>query len=118
MQLNVPWLRPGIWGVVIGVIATIIVGFNWMGWTLGSTAERMAVERSSAAVVVALTPACVASFLQQPNAATKLAEFRKVDSWRQRQYVEDGGWATPRGDKSPNSGLANACAEELVKTKI
>jgi hypothetical protein len=118
MQLNVPWLRPGIWGVVIGVIGTIIVGFNWMGWTLGSTAERMAVERSSAAVVVALTPACVASFLQQPNAATKLAEFRKVDSWRQRQYVEDGGWATPRGDKSPNSGLANACAEELVKTKI
>ncbi|HEY7649269.1 MAG TPA: hypothetical protein VID04_09725 [Methylomirabilota bacterium] len=118
MQSNVPWLRPGIWGVVIGVIGTILVGFSWMGWTLGSTAERMAVERSSAAVVVALTPACVASFLQQPNAATKLAEFRKVDSWRQRQYVEDGGWATPRGDKSPNSGLANACAEELVKTKI
>lgn len=118
MQLNVPWLKPGIWGVVIGVIGTMIVGFNWMGWTLGSTAERMAVERSNSAVVVALTPACVANFLQQPNAATKLAEFRKVDSWRQRQYVEEGGWATPRGDKSPNSGLANACAEELLKTKI
>jgi hypothetical protein len=96
----------------------MIVGFNWMGWTLGSTAERLAVERSNSAVVVALTPTCVASFLQQPNAATKLAEFRKVDSWRQRQYVEEGGWATPRGDKSPNSGLANACAEELLKHKI
>ena len=118
MQLNVPWLKPGIWGVVIGVIGTMIVGFNWMGWTLGSTAERLAVERSNSAVVVALTPTCVASFLQQPNAATKLAEFRKVDSWRQRQYVEEGGWATPRGDKSPNSGLANACAEELLKHKI
>jgi hypothetical protein len=118
MKLQAPWLKPGIWGVVIGVIGTMIVGFNWMGWTLGSTAERLAVERSNSAVVVALTPACVASFMQQPNAATKLAEFRKVDSWRQRQYVEEGGWATPRGDKSPNSGLANACAEELLKHKI
>ena len=118
MQLNVPWLKPGSGGVVIGVIGPMIVGFNWMGWTLGSTAERIAVERSNSAVVVALTPSCVASFLQQPNAATKLAEFRKVDSWRQRQYVEEGGWATPRGDKAPNSGLANACAEELLKHKI
>lgn len=118
MQLQAPWLKPAIWGVVVGSVATMIIGFNWMGWVLGSTAERMASERSNSAVVVALTPACVASFMGQPNAAVKLAEFRKVDSWRQRQYVEEGGWATPRGDKSPNSGLANACAEELLKTKI
>jgi hypothetical protein len=118
MQLNVPWLKPAVWGVVVGAVATMIAGFSWMGWVLGSTAERMAAERSNTAVVVALTPACVASFMQQPNAATKLAEFRKIDSWRQRQFVEEGGWATPRGDKTPNSGVANACAEELVKHKI
>jgi hypothetical protein len=68
-------------------------------------------------VIVALTPSCVASFLQQPNAAVKLAEFRKVDTWRQGQFVEQGVWATPRGG-TPNSGLASACAEELAKTKI
>jgi len=95
----------------------MIVGFSWMGWVLGSTAERVAVERASSAVVVALTPSCVASFLQQPNASTKLAEFLKIDSWRQRQFVEEGGWATPRGGKTPNSGVASACAEELVKAK-
>jgi hypothetical protein len=55
--------------------------------------------------------------MQQPNAATKHAEFLKIDSWRQRQFVEEGGWATPRGGKTPNSGVASACAEELVKTK-
>jgi hypothetical protein len=93
----------------------MIIGFSWMGWVLGGTAERMAAERSNSAV---LTPSCVARFMQQPNAGVKLAEFLKVDSWKQAQFVEDGGWATPRGSTTPNSGLANACAEELVKTKI
>jgi len=95
----------------------MIVGFSWMGWVGGGAAERMAVERASSAVIVALTPACVASFMQQPNAAAKLAAFQKIDSWKQRQFVEEGGWATPRGDKSPNSGVANACADQLVKAK-
>jgi creatinine amidohydrolase/Fe(II)-dependent formamide hydrolase-like protein len=117
MPLQVPWLKPAVWGVVIGAVATMIVGFSWAGWVLGGTAERMAAERASTAVIVALTPACVASFMQQANAPKKLAEFQKVDSWKQREFVEAGGWATPRGDKAPNSGLANACAEELVKLK-
>jgi hypothetical protein len=95
----------------------VIVGFSWMGWVLGSTAERMAAERVDSAVIVALTPACVAAYMQQPNVTAKLTEFRKIESWKQRQLVEEGGWATPRGGKSPNSGLANACAEELAKAK-
>jgi len=117
MQLQMPWLKPAVWGVIGGSIATMIVGFSWMGWVGGGAAERMAVERASSAVIVALTPACVASFMQQPNAAAKLAAFQKIDSWKQRQFVEAGGWATPRGDKSPNLGVANACAEQLVKAK-
>jgi hypothetical protein len=83
----------------------------------GGTAERMAVERANSAVIVALTPSCVASFMHQPNAAAKLAEFRKIDSWKQQEFIEAGGWATPRGDKTPNSGVANACPEELVKAE-
>ena len=79
MQLQAPWLKPVVWGVVVGAVATMIVGFSWMGWVLATTAERMAVERANAAVIVALTPACVASFMQQPHAATKLAEFRKIE---------------------------------------
>ncbi len=117
MQLQVPWLKPAVWGVVVGAAVTMIVGFSWMGWVGGGTAERMAVERANSAVIVALTPSCVASFMQQPNAVAKLAEFRKIDSWKQRQFVEEGGWATPRGDKTPNSGVATACAEQLVKAK-
>ena len=117
MQLQAPWLKPALWGVVGGSVATMIVGFSWMGWVLGSSAERGAVERANSAVIVALTPSCVASFMQQPNAAAKLAELLKIDSWKQRQFVEEGGWATPRGGKTPNTGVASACVEELVKAK-
>jgi hypothetical protein len=118
MQLQVPWLKQTVWGVIVGSVGTMIIGFSWMGWVLGGTAERMAVERSNGAVIAALTPSCVARFMQQPNAGVKLAEFQKVASWKQREFVEEGGWATPRGEKAPNSGLAMACAEELAKSKI
>jgi len=117
MKMQAPWFKPAAWGVVVGVIGTMIVGFSWLGWTLGSTAERMAAERTNSAVIVALTPSCVARFMQQPGAAAKLTEFQKIESWKQREFIEAGGWATSRGDKTPNSGVATACAEELAKTK-
>ena len=46
-----------------------------------------------------------------------LKELQAIDSWRQREFVEAGGWATSSGDKSPNSNVASACAEQLVKAK-
>jgi hypothetical protein len=117
MSTKRPWLKPATGGVIVGVVGTMFIGFTWLGWTLGGTAERVAVERANTAVVVALTPTCVASFLHQPDATAKLAELQKTDSWKQRQVIEEGGWATPSGDKTPNSGLASACAEALAKAK-
>lgn len=117
MTVQTPWLRPGIWGGIIGAVVTMIVGFSWLGWTLGGTAERMAVERSNTAVVVALTPSCVSRFLQQPGAAVKLKALREADTWKQQELVAEGGWATAAGTTTPNTDLARACAEELVKTR-
>ena len=117
MQEKLPWLKPTLWGAVLGAVLAMIVGFGWGGWMLGSTAERMAVERTSTAMVTALTPSCVAKFMQQPNASMKLKELQTTDTWRQREFVEAGGWATFVGDKSPNSGVATACAEQLAKPK-
>jgi hypothetical protein len=117
MQLQAPWLKPAVWGAIVGAVVTMIVGFSWMGWVLGGTADRMALERSNAAVVIALTPSCVSRFLQQPNAAVRLKELQATDSWKQREFMEAGGWATTSGDKEPNSGVAIACAEQLLKAK-
>jgi len=117
MQVRVAWLKPAVWGAVIGSVLTMIPGFSWMGWVLGGTAERMALERSNAAVVVALTPNCVARFMRQPDAVARLKELQTIDSWKQREFVEAGGWATSTGATTPNSDVANACAEALVKAK-
>jgi len=117
MRFKAPWLKAAVWGAICGSVATMIVGFSWLGWVLGGTAERMAQERTNAAVVAALTPGCVARFMAQPNATAKLNELQTIDSWKQREFVEAGGWATPRGATAPNSELATSCTEQLLKGK-
>src|SRR4029453_17895017 len=115
--MQVPqWVKPGFWGVVIGVIGIMIVGFGWLGWTLGSTAEALAHERGNPALVAAFTPTCVGKFLTAPDAPVKLTEFQKASAWLQQELVEKGGWATLPGSKEPNAKVAGACAGQLIKT--
>jgi hypothetical protein len=110
-----PSLKPGIWGAVIGAVAISVIGFSSLGWTLGSTAERLAKDRAQSAVVGVLAPICVERFQGQADAATKLAEFRKVSSsWDRRSIIEKGGWATVPGADGPSSAVVTACAERLV----
>ena len=109
-----PSLKPGIWGAVIGAAAISVIGFSSFGWTLGSTAERMAKEQSQTAVVAVLAPICVEKFQRQADAATKLSEFRKVSSsWGRHSIIEKGGWATMPGTDGPNSAVVTACAKRL-----
>jgi hypothetical protein len=54
-----PSLKPAIWGGVVGAAAISVIGFSSFGWTLGSTAERMAKEQAQIAVVAVLAPICV-----------------------------------------------------------
>jgi hypothetical protein len=115
--MQVPqWVKPGIWGAFIGAVAIMIIGFNWLGWTLGSTAETFAQERVNSALVAAFTPICVEKFMTQPEATVKLTEFQKTGAWRQQEFVEKGGWATLPGSKEPNTKVAGACADQLNKT--
>jgi hypothetical protein len=112
------WLKPAFWGVVVGALGIMIVGFSWGGWYLGSTAERVARERADAAVTAVLVPICVERFMGQADAAVKLAEFQKSGSWQQSQFIEKGGWATTTGSNAPNSAVARSCAQQLAKINI
>jgi hypothetical protein len=108
-----PSLKPALWGAVAGAVAISVIGFSSMGWTLGSTAERMAVDRAESAVVSVLAPICVEKFQQQANSAAKLVEFKKAASWDQRALIEQGGWATTPGTEKMNSAVASACVDKL-----
>src|SRR5580700_5577255 len=102
-----PALKPALWGAVAGAVAISVIGFSTMGWTLGSTADRMASVRAESAVVAVLAPICVEKFQHQDNSAAKLIEFKKAASWDQRALLEKGGWATPPGTETMNSAVAN-----------
>jgi hypothetical protein len=110
-----PSLKPGIWGAVIGAAAISVLGFSSFGWTLGSTAERVAQERAQTAVVAVLAPICVEKFQHQADASAKLVEFNKAASWDRRSIIEKGGWATLPGNDGPNMAVATACAERLAR---
>ena len=109
-----PGVKPAVWGAVAGAVVLTVVGFSSLGWTLGSTAEKMATQRAETAVVAVLAPICVEKFQQQTDAAANLVAFNKVStSWDRRSLIEKGGWATFPGAEKPNSAVASACAEKL-----
>jgi hypothetical protein len=112
-----PWCKPAFWGVVVGAVGIMIMGFAWGGWVLGSTAERLANDRADGAVTATLVPICVERFMGQADAAVKLAAFQQTVSWQQSQLIAQGGWATAIGSTDPNMAVARACAHQLANRK-
>jgi hypothetical protein len=111
------WLKPACWGVVVGALGIMILGFAWWGWVLGSSAERMAKDRADGAVTAVLVPFCVERFMGQADATAKLAAFQNTASWQQSQLIEKGGWATATGSTDPNAAVARGCAQQLANRK-
>jgi hypothetical protein len=92
----------------------MIIGFNWGGWTLGSTAKDMAQKGANVAVVQALAPICADKFQRATEASANLVELKKVSTWQQDTFIEKGGWATFPGMTAPERGVAQACANLLA----
>ena len=112
--MKVPaWVKPGVWGVIVGAIAIMIAGFWGLGWVTGGSANRMANDRAEAAVVDVLIPFCVAKAEHDPD-QTRLTKFKAEESsYSRTQMVSDAGWATMLGTPSPNQALASACSDKL-----
>lgn len=116
--MNVPvWIKPGVWGGIIGAIAITIVGFS-AGWVVtNGSAQKMAKDEGAKAVIAALTPVCVAQFKSQPQEtqAMQLAALQKENTYNRGDYIEKQGWATLPGSEAPNDAVAGSCAKELMK---
>jgi hypothetical protein len=94
----------------------MVVGFSWGGWSLGSTADKMAKEQSNLAVVAALAPVCADKFRAQPDAAAKTVELSKVDSWKRAEEFPKEMVTLP-GETYPSSALVAACYALLMAPK-
>jgi hypothetical protein len=103
-------------GAAAGAVATMIIGFQWSGWTLGSTADKQVKDAEQATVVRVLAPICVDKFQQSADASTNLDELKKADSWRRNEIIEKAGWTKFPGSE-PDGKMAEACARLLSQVK-
>lgn len=108
------WVKPAVYGVILGSVGVMIVGFSFGGWVTGGTARQMVSTGSAEAVVTALTPVCVDISKRDPKLTERLAEIKAASAYRRADFVSNNGWATPPGSGGPNRQLANACAEQLT----
>jgi len=111
------WVKPGVWGVVVGAILMAVVGFSQLGWTTSSTAEKLAQERAGTAVVAALVPFCVAKAHQDPDKTTFEKLKAETSSYSRSDMVMKAGWATVGNEKTPDDALAHACSDMLTSAK-
>ena len=103
------------WCCVASVVATMVVGFGWGGWVMGSTAQRMAEAQVDDAVVSRLAPMCVVQVNRDPKKSDKLKELKEIAGWEQKEYVKKQGWATLPGRPEPEDRVAEACVKLITQ---
>ncbi len=112
--MNAPeWLKPGIYGAVIGAVFVGVVGFTWGGWVTGGTANDRAMAMSRDDVVASMVPVCLDMARSDPVQADKLATIRAASTYQRRDALMEAGWATMPGTDAPDRDIAQACLAAL-----
>ena len=103
-------VKYGAWGLVVGAVVAMIVGFGWGGWVTGGTAKG----RSDEAVLASRAAICVAQFMKAPDHDRELKEFEATDSWKRSELIEKGGWDKMPGQGEASGTVAEACARGIA----
>ena len=104
-----------VWACVVTAVATMVVGFSWGGWVTGATSRTLASSAGNAARGELAALVCVERFKAAPDSGARLVELNALDgSYKQRQFIEAGGWATMPGDTSASRLGAEGCAVALA----
>jgi hypothetical protein len=103
-------------GAAAGAVATLVIGFQWGGWTLGSTAAKQVKNAEQASIVRVLAPICADKFQRSTDATANLEALKKADSWKRDEIIEKAGWTKFPGSE-PDRKVAEACASLLNEPK-
>jgi len=101
-------VKYGVWGLILGAGAAMIIGFNWGGWTTRGTSTA----NTDAAVLATRSAICVAQFAKAPS-DRRLKELKATNAWERAAYIEKGGWDKMPGEEKAADTVARACAEGL-----
>jgi uncharacterized membrane protein YeaQ/YmgE (transglycosylase-associated protein family) len=102
-------LKFGVWPLIGGALAAVIVGFAWGGWTTAGAARTAADE----AVLATRAAICVAQFMKDPNHQARLKELADTSSWERTTLIEKGGWDRMPGEDKASYAVSRACADGL-----
>jgi hypothetical protein len=106
------------WSCAGSIVATIVVGFAWGGWVMGTTAERMASDAAGAARAQLAATAYVTLFNQGPDVVAQLATLNNASSYQRSEMIAKGGWVTMPGSTDPIRGAADICVERLMNAAL
>ncbi len=108
-----------VWSCVGSVVVALVVGFTWGGWVTGGTARGMAETAGDTSRYELASVICVERFLAAPDARAQLTELKAIDSsYRQRQFIEEGGWATMPNQDEAARQAAELCARVLANMEL
>ncbi len=107
------------WSCLGSVVVALIVGFTWGGWVTGGTARDMAETAGDESRYALASVICVEKFLAAPDARAQLTELKTIDSsYRQRQFIEEGGWAVMPEQEEAARQAADLCAKVLTNLEL
>jgi hypothetical protein len=108
-----------VWSCVGSVAVALVVGFTWGGWVTGGTARDMAEDAGEASRYELASVICAENFMAASDARAQLIELKSIDSsYRQRQFIDDGGWAVMPGMEKAARQTAAICADVLEKIEV
>ena len=112
--MNTPeWLKPGLYGALVGAALVGGVGFTWGGWVTGGTANERATAMARGHLVAAMVPVCVDMARSDPARADKLATIRAASNYQRRDALMAAGWATVPGTDAADRDIAQGCLAAL-----
>lgn len=111
------YAKPVLLGALAGALLISWIGFQLVGWTTSSVAERAAKKQTENAVAGALAKICGVQFNSAANLPERLAELQKTERWSRGGVITKAGFATMPGDKEPANGVAEACSNLLAPEK-
>lgn len=104
-----------VWTAIGAAVLTMVVGFSAGGWVTGGSATSMAEESLEDGREQLVAAICVDKFISDTRAADNLSELKEVSSYKQDDFIKDGGWSTVNGLDEQVSGAADLCAEQLAE---
>ena len=103
-------VKYGVWGLILGAVIAIVVGFAWGGWLTSGSSQ----EATDAALLTTRAAICVAQFSKDPDYEANLKEFEAVSSWKRPNFIEEGGWDKMPGEQEASSyTVKQACVTGL-----